>query len=285
MKKINPCVGLMRFSTISSRDKGAFISSREKSWDEHIASILDPRRLEFRINFLSKITLPQIDNQTLRADPSWFSFIVIISELLPENFKKILYSEKEKYPWLKVVERGVDDWVGAELLIKESLLSMDYTDEVPFLSFRLDDDDSISVKFLEKSQFYINGDNVDKFLTFSRGAKILWAKNDFSIKNYQKEHRPFIAIGLGAISNFNYQTGDFSSKIRTVFIGLNHYEIKENNSFIDDESEDMFIWSHHASQDTFGRFKSVEFKGEWVEPPDSIFSDLSDFPYLKNYVK
>lgn len=281
-----PIVGVMKFSTISSKDKGSFISSREKTWEEHVKSILDPNRLQFRLKFLTEVTLPQLANQSLKPDAEWFSFIVITSSLLPDNIRSALHSSARKYPWLRVVERGEDDWIGVAKWTKESLSQMDYHGtKVPFLSFRLDDDDTLSEQYLESAQAHICPANIDKILSFSRGAKILWDTNSFAVRNYQEEYRPFIAIGLGAIAAFNFEAKDFASNIQTVFVGGNHYQIKESYSVIEDETPRMFIWSHHSSQDTHGRFSSVEFRGEWVEVPSDIEEKLLHFPPLLKFVQ
>lgn len=283
--ELNPVVGLMRFSTISVREKNSFVSSRENSWDDHVASILDPQRLEFRIRFLLEVTLPQLNNQTVGTSKDWFSFIILISDLLQDEFKEQLYNAQKKYEWLRISERGINDWIAAEKEIKDSLSSMPFYDEArPFMSFRLDDDDTLPLDYIEKCQKHIKESNANKFLTFPNGAKILWSNNGFSIKNFQNENRPFIAIGLGAISIFNFQSKDYSSELKTVFVGINHYQLKESQNFIEDNEDGMYIWSHHASQDTFGKFKSSLFDGEWKYCPENVYAYLSKFPFLIKHI-
>lgn len=282
---LRPIVGAMRFSTISSRDKGAFVSSRERSWEDHVAAILSPERLRFRLRFLTEVTLPQIAAQTIVPHQDWFRLSITTSNLLPPEMLAVLHDEEAKYPWLRIAERGVDDWVGLPALCKTALTEMPFTGTYePVLTFRLDDDDTIPTNYIERAQPRITPDNIDKILTFSNGAKVLWSPDDFTIQNYEEISRPFIAIGLGAITAFDFDKKDFVSNMQTVFVGFNHYDIRERLAFIEDDTPGMFIWSHHPSQDTFGRFKSTEFAGEWEAPPPDISEKLRGYPALANFV-
>lgn len=283
--KPSPTVGLMKFSAISTRDTNSFISSREKGWDAHLASILDPVRLRFRLRFLMEVTLPQLEHQTLKPDREWFALVIVTTTLLPEDIKSALHDATRKYPWLRIVERGVDDWVGMTQAGKHALLAMEYIgNQVPFLTFRLDDDDTLPLQYLEKARGHVVPSNVDKVLTFTRGAKILWRSSEFVVCNYAEERCPLIAIGLAAIAAFDFERKDFASKLQTVFVNLNHYMIKDSLPVIEDETPHMFIWSHHVFQDTFGRYKSVEFPGEWAAVPDDIADKLAQYPSLAAFV-
>jgi hypothetical protein len=275
----------MKFSAITRKDTDSFISSRERSWEEHVAAMLDPERLKFRLRFLTEVTLPQFAGQNLKPRREWFRLIVVTTTLLPDDIRSALNAAAGQYPWLTIVERGVDDWLGMSALTREALSDMDYGGtRVPFMTFRLDDDDTLSLQYLERAQGYIGLSNIDRVLSFTQGAKILWHSRDFLIRNYQEERRPFIAIGLAAIGAFDFEARKFASELETVFVRLNHYKIKDELPTIEDETPRMFIWSHHVFQDTFGRFKSVEFPGEWTEAPADITGKLEQFPSLTRFI-
>ena len=280
-----PAVGLMKFSVISSRDKGSFISSREKSWEDHVSSMLDPERLRFRLRFLTEVTLPQLDKQTLGSSRNWFSLTIIISELLPQPVKAELYDAALGYPWLRIVERGVDDYAAANTLVRDALCGMERgPGEQPYLSFRLDDDDTLPLNYLENVQNYIRMENVGKFITFTRGAKILWDSKSFIIRNYEVENRSFMAIGLGIVGLFDFTSRRYVSKTTTVFVGMNQFQIKNAYPFIEDDAPNMFIWSHHGFQDTYGRFTSGQFKDEWVAAPADMSEKLAMYPALLKFI-
>lgn len=273
---------------ISKREVGSYISSRERPWDEHVASILNHDRLAFRSNLLINGIFHQLSKQTLKADESWFRLIVATSSLLPVEFKERLYSEARKYPWLRVIEKDPEEWVGAEKLINSALIEMTgdliQSEQLPFLSFRLDDDDFIPVDYLERCKLHIVANNINKFLTFKNGAKVLWSKESGKICNFEKLERPFIAIGLGAVCSYDPSKKVISSKVKSVFAGISHYEIESSHEVIIDDSDGMFIWSHHSSQDTHGRFKSVEFKGPWERVPFNISDDFKKYPALIQFL-
>lgn len=263
--KKKPMIGILKFSVLSKKEINSWISSRERSWDEHVASILDSNRLNFRTEILLNGLLKQISLQTIPLDQNWFKLIIVISTLLPSQYKSKLYLAAKHYPWLDIIERGPDEWIGAEAIITEALVEMMSGNKSQsistFMSFRLDDDDFLPVDYVERCQSHIKKENINKFVTFPLGAKILWTKDSIKICNYEVASRPFIAIGLGVICAFDSDRRKIISEIKSVFVGVNHYKIKDSFDHIIDNSSDMFLWSHHHSQDTFGRFKSVEFKG------------------------
>lgn len=285
---VQPIVGLIRFNLISKKEIGSYISSRERQWDEHVATIMDHERLIFRSSLLINGVLKQISIQTLNPSESWFRLIVVISTLLPSEFKSQLYTVAKSYSWLQIVEKNPEEWVGAEQLICNALneITCNSTsfDPVPFLSFRLDDDDFLPVDYLERCQSHIAIKNINKFLTYKNGAKILWSKDNCKICNYEKIERPFIAIGLGAVCRYDPSSNKIDSKVKSVFAGISHYDIKNAHEFIVDNSDHMFIWSHHNFQDTHGVFKSVEFKGPWDSIPADIYGQFVKYPALVNFL-
>lgn len=282
-----PIIGLIKFNVLTSRESGSYISSRELPWDDHVKIVLDPERLKFRFRILSECVLQQIDQQTIRPSTGWFQLIVVTTNLLPVYFKESLQKLCKQYSWLKVVERTPDQWIGSESLILDGLKSMTSNTfgEKPFFSFRLDDDDLLPIDYFEKVQPYITTHNVNKFLTFKNGAKILWDEENFELCNFERVDKPFIAIGLGAVCAFDKNSNKITSEIKSVFIGMNHYDISKTFKYIIDDTELMFIWSHQKFQDTYGRFKSVSFSGKWTSPPNDIYAQLAKFPSLFKYIR
>lgn len=282
-----PMVGVMFFSILTKRSTGSWISSRENDWEDHVKNILSIDRLRFRLKLLTEVTIPQLAQQTLKPDRSWFRFIIITSKLLPDEIKDALYEAAKSHPWLSIQERGPDDWLAAEpavgLELKDMPCAYD-TETFPFFSFRLDDDDFLALSYLEKTQQYIRHENVNKLVTYDKGEKILWDIENARICNIASNEKAFLALGLGAVCEADTKTKNVVSDVKSVYVGKNHFELGEDYQHIIDHSESMYVWSHHPSQDTFGRFKSSSFEGNWTSPPDDISERLQSFPNLLKFV-
>lgn len=279
-------VGVVNFSTLCKKNSGSFISSRENDWEEHVSRILKPERLMLRLKLFTELSLPLFDVQELKPKKEWFRLVVIISDLLPAEYKLQLKKAEAIRPWLTIEERSENDWLDAKGAIKRALSDMvrdEEADVVPFASFRLDDDDFISTNFLKEVTEHVTKSNVNSFLTFSNGYKCVWEKE--KITNIVPVHMPLIAIGLTHIGLYNKELDCFSTKPETVFAGINHYELDKEHNVIDIETSAGFVWSQHSHQDTAGRFKSSEIKNEWNELGPQIIDYLLTFPPLITRLK
>jgi len=280
-------VGVIFFSILTRKSTGSWISSRENEWEDHVKNILEPNRLKFRLKLLSEVIIPQFADQTLKPEASWFRLVIITSNMLPDETKTGLYAAVADYPWITVQERGPDDWLAAEKAVGDSIKLMPCrydTPTFPFFSFRVDDDDFLPVNYLEHTQKHVRHENVNKLVTYDRGEKILWDMDTASICNIEHNVKAFLALGLGAVCEANTSNKEVVSEIKSVYVGKNHFELGGDYSHIIDNTDSMYIWSHHASQDTFGRFKSTSFKGRWDCAPKDIDSRLEKYPHLLKFV-
>ena len=273
-------VGVVNFSTLCKKNSGSFISSREKSWDEHVEIILNELRLESRLKFFTEVSLPIFDLQSESPDESWFSLVVLISDMLPQKFKNKLEKSASIRPWLRIEERGEDDWLDAPGAVRRSLNNMISESDLEntlFSSFRIDDD-FISTEYLRELLQCIEVKNQGKFVTFSNGYKCAWDGD--SLVNLVEIKKPLIAIGLAHVGSFDKDNNAFSTTPETVFAGMNHYELDAEHAVLEKHEPPMFIWSQHKNQDTAGRFKSVEIAESWGEVSPDIISKLQNFPSL-----
>lgn len=282
-----PMVGVIFFSILTKKSTGSWISSRENDWDDHVNNILEPNRLKFRLKLLSEVIIPQFADQTLKPDESWFRLVIITSNMLPQEVKAGLYLAVAEYPWIQVQERGPDDWLAAEKAVGDSVKAMPCrydTATFPFFSFRVDDDDFLPVNYLENTQKYVRHENVNKLVTYERGEKILWDMKTASICNIERNVKAFLALGLGAVCEASTSNKEVLSEVKSVYVGKNHFELSDDYGHIIDHTDSMYIWSHHASQDTFGRFKSTSFKGCWDCAPNDIESRLQNYPHVLKFI-
>ncbi|MCX7131392.1 glycosyltransferase [Aeromonas sp.] len=283
-------VGLINFSTLIKRTSGSFISSRENDWNEHVARILDQTRLNIRTNFLLENTIPSLSKQINTLGYNKFRLCILISNILPHEYKERIYSAAQSNTWIIIEERDVDGYLDAQGAISRSLQkslsdepNKDNLDNVTFSSFRLDDDDFLPNDYLSHLSKYITSSNQGKFVTFENGYQGLWNSACNKIENIITSHRPLIAIGLAHIGGYNYSANGFTTEPATVFAGLSHYDISNKYSVIHDTTEGMFFWSQHENQDTAGKFKSTQIKEKWNNIPDFVHAMLPRFDFLKKY--
>lgn len=278
MKKV---VGVVNFSTLCKKNAGSFISSREQEWELHVQKTLDDERLKLRTKLFCEISIPQLDLQVYESSLVSFELVVLISEILPDVYKNELYDLSKIRPWLVIEERKENDWLDARGAIRRSvarLTEKDSGEKHLFASFRLDDDDFLSINYLHKLSGYISEGNLNKFVTFPIGKKCVWKNN--KIVNLAEFDSPLIAIGLAHIGLYNKSKDELCTKPESVFAGINHYEINKDYEVIEDRSESMYFWSQHSFQDTAGRFKHSEINEFWDDSDYSLLKKFKNFPIL-----
>lgn len=282
-----PVICALRFSIVLERDKDSWISSRDNLWEEHISKMMDLKRLRFRLFLLENIVIPQLLLQTVPVDKSWFRLLIFTSTLLPDIIIDQLNALALNHNWISIVKRAPSEWMSVDIataIALDSIFQGNPKDKIPFCSMRLDDDDFLSIDFMEKIQSYISMENVNKFVTFPFGDKILWDEHTHAICNVEPVERPYIAIGLSAICEFDSLNNTIVSAVKTVFAGINHKKIGDKYNCIIDDSKGMYLWSHHFSQDTFNKFEDEFFLT--IEPQEfksRVVDLLNKFPSIENY--
>ena len=132
-------LGLLRFSVLS---EGAF-QTRHDSLDQRRAYLFDPVRLEQRLAWFERVTLPGLLAQ---KDPS-FRLVVLLAEDLPEPWRgrmdAILARDPRLVAFRAPVERhrkSCADAIAAHIDPNAEAV----------LQFRLDDDDAVATDFTRR---------------------------------------------------------------------------------------------------------------------------------------
>lgn len=128
-------VGIVRFS-VASADSNHFRPTRVgQSVDEHVASVLHPKRIAQRLELFRQIPLKSFQRQTDKR----FRVVMLISSLLCERSKRDIASLSKENPFLVVEEVGLHDSI--RTAAKRTLPKRCVT-------FRLDDDDAVFPGFV-----------------------------------------------------------------------------------------------------------------------------------------
>lgn len=105
--------------------------------------LYDPERMEERFRLFEAITLPSVRGQT---DPD-FTFLVVTGDSLPPPFMDRLRDLLSDIPQarIKTCKPGKHRQV-----MRRAVLEARQPSDLPFLQFRLDDDDAMGVRFVER---------------------------------------------------------------------------------------------------------------------------------------
>lgn len=268
-------IGIINFNTLCKKNSSSFISSRDYSWHDHKLKVLCPENIKFRINILTKYSLPNL----LKNIPNEINFklIILYSTLLEQQYKNILIDYALRYNSIILESRQEDDYLDINGSIKRCIKQFDknhQNEETLFASFRLDDDDILSSEYINNISKHIIHSNVNKFITFSSNLECLW--DDNQIINLYQLNRPFMSPGLCHIGLFDNKMENFLTNPQTVYAGISHFDIPKKFEYIIDESPYSFIYSRHKYQDTSIKYK---FSNTNVIQNDNGLSQY--FPFIR----
>lgn len=272
-------IGVINFNTLCKKNSASFMCSRTYEWEKHKKRILDKSNIDFRLHVLINHSLPNLLNNI--PEDVCLKIIILYSNLLEDNTKYILNNYASKFNEIFLESRSEEDYLNAIGSIKKCLIDNNKTNNnktVLFASFRLDDDDILSTKYIENISKYITKDNINKFISFSNGIECLW--KDKSIDKLCFYNKEFIAIGLSHIGLFDNRSFEFLTEPQTIYCGLSHFDIPKKYNHIIDDTPNMFIYSRHNLQDT-----SIKYKFWNKNIIDNSYDSITaNFPTI-NYVK
>lgn len=256
-------IAVTRFS-LYQPESTAWISSRSvndiESLKKYKANLLDEKRLDFRINFLSKVTIPLLENASRNFD---FVHVIEYSNILqPKYIEKLLELEKN-YSFIKLNqydELGLSKYSFQELAIAHLGLNKLNKDTI-IGQFMLDDDDCITLDFFEKSIKYISKPFFGHIVSYGLGVYGIFDKIN-NVINITESYYPKVNIGLLRVGAYRH------SKNAMVFPKLgSHTKADRYSPTIIDSREVSYWWSKHCSQDTanlkvyasdYNKFKEAE---------------------------
>jgi len=260
-------VGICRFSMIGRGDWKAYRNVDEhnlrKIYEEKEVELFSKGRIETRLKTFEKITLASLKSQTDQN----FIFLVVSSDKMPESYKVRLKFLCDTHP--NVILRFVSPMhiVDAQNIIFKEL---DINQE-DCVQFRLDDDDGLSKRFIEKLRDH--GQSLwMKYPKFSISfPNLLYSVVDGDTKGIYRWFSPFLGIGLSVRNNK-----------RSVY-GYAHYRIPQAIIGLTDPSIFNLV-THHGMNDTpRHRTEKLEKRGmvkasmkEIEEIIDANFDYLSD---------
>ncbi len=133
-------IGLCRFSYPAI---GGFQVEHE-TLEERRAYLYSDKRMEERFRTFETITLPGLKAQTDQN----FTFVIVIGECMPENYIERLFALIEGMPQALIVAKPPK----AHRPVMQEIINagIDQDSKLPSLQFRHDDDDAVSIDFVER---------------------------------------------------------------------------------------------------------------------------------------
>ncbi|MFC3874701.1 glycosyltransferase [Neisseria musculi] len=226
--------------------------------EEYIAHLFSDERMSVRVNIFSEISIPLMNKMRKQYD---FRHIVSYSSILPQKWKNILFNLQKKYPFLYLCE--VDSKNENPLY---SILKGKESGAVAF--FRLDDDDLLSINYLDNLAKYNKSAYKNMAVSFGKGIAALYKQNNYmDFRNVVQQYPSMGQAYIGYWSGKNLELPPMYS----------HHNLDQNIPVIVDSANIMYLQTYHEQQDSNYRFsKATNIQEATVE------AELSKYPKNKN---
>lgn len=240
-----------RFSLISKNLKGTWLSGKG-GFDEYVSKIMDNERLKQHFELFEKIALESLLNQKKYDITKRLTLILLTSEFLPEIYKKKLTEYQIKYPWIKV--SYLDENCGLKEYNKlledevKNLTNLTKTGTL-FATVRLDDDDALSINFLQKLSNFLNPQFIGFAYSAPRGC-VGFLNNQNKYTDFHKYDSFNIALGLSFINYYAYSTQSFHNKYISIYDLGDHSFIDRVVPVITDGSYLAYLRTRHQLSDS-----------------------------------
>jgi hypothetical protein len=219
---------ITRFS-IYDPQFGGFRITTDYDQKEYERRLFDKERLNHRFDTLENITMPSILKQ---SSDNW-KWLIYTSDHLPDEYMKRLRTLLEGYTNIEVITvKDFRDFF-------EKNLSYNY--DKSFATVRIDDDDGLNNRYVEKLQQY--AEYIGSIVSFTEGTLVKYVQGrvimgeKFSEKN--------IALGMAGIGIKIYNLG-------------RHTTINDNYNVIYDDTPDMSLMTCSPFTDTKRGFTALE---------------------------
>jgi len=225
-------VGITRFSVVTRSSLTHFSLTGGRDRPDAEKQIFTADRLRVRFRLFRTLTLPSMAMVARRYQH--FRYLVLTSRNLPLLWRLRLKTMVWRYPWCQIVELLPDENIRRRARAEASA----FAKRAPLFSFRIDDDDALSVTYLDALLAHVNVKAAAAYC-FDRGLYVQNSKQGTLMA--VPTHKPLVAVGLGYL--------DPSGK-KTVFDLGNHTKIAEQGPVSTLPGAPFWIKSIHAGNDS-----------------------------------
>lgn len=244
---------VVRYSLLLESLKAWVISRTDlETYKENLFNI---ERIQNRYKLFKNFTLPSLAQQKSIKDCikgtniSKLQVFLVTSEELPNEHKKELDDLLKEYKWLNVrylssKEKGIETVVTDYI---ESLYAQ-VREPILYSNIRLDDDDILSVDFLDRLNSYVTEENIGRAITFANGYYGVYDSKTESFTQLCDLFSPKLALGLALVNK--YDSNGYASKIKSIYGAGNHNRIDRRIPTITDGRAPSYIRTVHMHADS-----------------------------------
>lgn len=251
--------GITRFNLVTSKTLGSFRSTKNKTLEAAKRELYEENNLRVRLELFKSFCLPTYKMLARQSINSYG--LILINKDFPEKFKYELIDLCLTVPRLSVIE--LNDQQGIIEVIKPLIQSMGGNEKI--FTYRYDDDDALSIDFLEQIERNCLLADINTVISFNDGYCLSRINKD-SYNLYVRKY-PLNAFGLGIVSDLN----DF----KIIFELGSHTQIKLPTIHI----KDVLGWlcTVHADNDSRVGKRRLE-----IESKDSVIKAINEkFPHIE----
>lgn len=232
-------IGLVRFSYVAENDT-SYETTRNRPYEERLRVIHDPKRMQRRFELFEAICLP-----SLAAQPAeLFQAVLLTSEVLPQPWADRLRELVAPHPNIHAVFAPPKS---TDTAMSEAVQAVRPAEGMK-ITFRLDDDDAISVDYAEKAEAYRQERYDGHCLSFLRGAGL--CKLYGRVRLWDRE-KPFVSAGLGLINR--------AEAFETIHDCGSHNRVSARFPTLIDSSFHAYLQSTHGVNDSHGHIPAAAY--------------------------
>lgn len=244
---------LIRYSLLLEDLKGWLISRTDI--ETYKKTLFDNERLKERLNLFLNLTLPSLVNQKLinerieGTNIHSFQVILVTSEDLPDSHKVEIDNIASQYSWLSIKyipSTGVR--ITSVITNYIEKLYSEVKKPILYSSIRLDDDDALSVDFLDQLKSYVKEENIGRAITFPNGYYAVYDNELKCFKSICDMFHPKLALGLAFVNK--YDERGYADEIKTIYGAGNHIRIDRRVPVISDGRLPSYIRTVHTHADS-----------------------------------
>lgn len=233
-----PYVGVTRFSVVNPRGAGLRMVTKEGSdHAKYLSMLFDDERLRARFHIFGEIAAPVYQRFAENYD---YRHIVQYSEELPKRWKQQLFDIAAKYPVIKLTKVTDEDMVDS---VKKEVMSWGDSFRGTFVWFRVDDDDVLSVDYLEALSQFVNPYNVGMAVSFSMLASGIFVGGELG--DLRLIRMPLSGLGLAFICRADLNLGSIETPGM-----IPHPRVDRHLPTISSAIAPHALWMRHIDQDT-----------------------------------
>jgi hypothetical protein len=224
--------GYMRFSFAGRSDARA--TRNKERFEDVVAELYDPRRMERRFFMFENLCLPSIRVQSNKD----FRLVILASDVMPEVYKQRLRDVTADVPQIEILYSSAENVTDA---FNPHIAKMIEGVDVPTAHFRLDDDDAIAKTLVARLEAALDLVPKVRVVSFPSGI-LLQRQGDTSY--VIREHIPYIGLGLAFLNPAGVVHNPYQ---------CSHLEVHRRFRTFTDPDQVAYIHSAHGSSDTVAR--------------------------------